>query len=220
MEIIHYLLSFMLHLDQHLVTFVSQYGAWSYAILFLIIFCETGLVVFAFLPGDSLLFAAGALAAKAGDALNIHFLFILLVSASILGNTLNYLIGKFIGPKIFRSPDSWLLNKKYLTRAHEFYEQYGSKAIIIARFIPIIRTFAPFVAGIGYMSYRRFSFFNITGALLWIGSLLYTSFLFGNLPLIRDHFSTIILAIIVISLMPIAIGVLHRSYFKQSPKIC
>lgn len=216
METIEYLLSFMLHLDDHLVTFVSQYGVWSYAILFLIIFCETGLVIFPFLPGDSLLFAAGALTAKTGDALNIHVLFVLLLIASILGNTLNYLIGKFIGPKVFRFPNSWLLNKEYLTRAHNFYEEYGSKTIILARFIPIIRSFAPFIAGIGYMSYRQFTLFNVIGALLWIGSLLYVSFFFGNLPFVRDHFSTIIVAIIIISLMPMMIEVVRRSYFKQS----
>jgi membrane-associated protein len=149
-------LNFILHLDQYLVAFVATYGAWTYAILFLIIFCETGLVVTPFLPGDSLLFAAGTLSANSAGTFNIHLLFILLVTASILGNGLNYFIGKLIGPKVFHSPQSFLFNKKYLEKTHRFYEEYGGKTIIIARFIPIIRTFAPFLAGMGYMGYRRF----------------------------------------------------------------
>ena len=216
MELIHQFLHFILHLDEYLVTFVTMYGVWTYGILFLIIFCETGLVVTPFLPGDSLLFAAGALAAHSQDALNVHVLFILLVTASILGNTVNYMIGKFLGPKVFHSSNSWLLNKKYLEKAHRFYETYGGKTIIIARFIPIIRTFAPFVAGIGYMRTRQFLIYNAAGAVLWIGSLLYVSYLFGNLPFVKDHFSTIILAIIVISLLPPFIEIMKRTYCKTS----
>jgi membrane-associated protein len=216
MEILHSFFNFILHIDQHMVSFFTEYGSWTYALLFLIIFCETGLIVMPFLPGDSLLFATGALAANSADALNIHFLFILLVSASILGNGLNYLIGKRLGPKVFRSPNSLFLNKKYLERAHQFYEVYGAKTIIIARFMPIIRTFAPFVAGIGYMGYRRFFLYNIAGAVLWIGSLLYTSYFFGNLPFVKQHFSTIILAIIGISLLPPVIEVLRQVCLKKA----
>jgi len=219
MELLHSLFSFIMHLDQHMVTFVTLYGTWVYAFLFLIIFCETGLVITPFLPGDSLLFASGAIAASATDALNIHVLFVLLVTASILGNGLNYLIGKFIGPKVFYSTNSLLFNKKYLEKAHRFYEQYGGKTIIIARFIPIIRTFAPFVAGIGYMGYRKFFAYNLIGAVLWIGSLLYSSYLFGNLPIIKQHFSTIILAIIAISLLPPMIEAVRHSYLKSSNSV-
>ncbi len=216
MEILSHLLNFILHIDQHLIAFVSDYGVWAYVLLFLIIFCETGLVVTPFFPGDSLLFAAGALAASSDQAINIHLLFILLVIASILGNGLNYLLGRFVGSKLFRSENSLLFNKKYLEKAHRFYEQFGGKTIIIARFIPIIRTFAPFVAGIGYMTYRRFFIYNIIGAIIWIGSLLYVSYWFGNLPFIKDHFSSVILAIIVISLLPPAIELLRRACAKAS----
>jgi membrane-associated protein len=216
MEMLHAFFSFIMHLDQHMVSFLATYGTWTYALLFLIIFCETGLVVTPFLPGDSLLFATGALAANSGDALNIHLMFLLLVSASILGNGLNYLIGKWVGPKAFQSSNSLLLNKNYLLKAHHFYETYGGKTIIIARFMPIIRTFAPFVAGIGYMGYRRFFVYNIIGAVLWIGSLLYTSYFFGNLPFIKQHFSTIILAIIGISLLPPIIEIMRHTCLKKA----
>jgi membrane-associated protein len=212
MDLIHQFFNFILHIDQHMVTFVSLYGTWVYAILFLIIFCETGLIVIAFLPGDSLIFATGAIASTAMDALNIHLLFITLVTASVLGNGVNYLIGKFIGPKIFRSSNSLLFNKKHLMNAHRFYEQYGGKTIIIARFIPILRTFAPFVAGIGYMQYRQFFIYNLIGALLWIGTLLYVGYLFGNLPFIKAHFSTVVLAVIAVSLLPPVLEVLRRRY--------
>ena len=215
MDMLHAFFNFILHIDQHMVSFLATYGTWTYILLFLIIFCETGLVVVPFLPGDSLLFATGALTANAAGALNIHLLFILLVTASILGNSLNYLIGKFLGPKVFHSPNSIFLNKKYLEQAHQFYEKYGAKAIIIARFMPIIRSFAPFVAGIGYMNYRRFTAYNVIGALLWIGSLLYVSYFFGNLPFVKEHFSTIILAIIVISLLPPVIEILRQTCQKK-----
>jgi membrane-associated protein len=215
MDLLHAFFSFIMHIDQHMISFLATYGTWTYALLFLIIFCETGLVVTPFLPGDSLLFATGALTANSANTLNIHLLFILLVTASILGNGLNYFIGKWLGPKVFNSPTSFLLNKKYLARAHSFYETYGGKTIIIARFIPIIRTFAPFVAGIGYMSATRFFFYNIIGAILWIGGLLYISYLFGNLPLIKEHFSTIILAIIGISLLPPIIETLRQISWKK-----
>lgn len=216
METLHHLLNFLLHIDTYLTTFVTNYGAWTYALLFLIIFCETGLVVTPFLPGDSLLFAAGAIAAGSSGALNIHLLFILLVIASITGNGLNYFIGRMIGPKVFSSNKSWLFNKNYLMKANNFYKRYGGKTIILARFIPIIRTFAPFVAGIGEMSYRRFYFFNILGAILWIGSLLYLSFWFGNLPAVKEHFSYLVIAIIFLSILPPVIEVLRANCCRKA----
>jgi len=206
--------NFILHIDQNLISFVTHYGVWAYVLLFLIIFCETGLVVAPFLPGDSLLFASGALAAHAGDALNIHVLFMLLVVASTLGNTANYFIGKFIGPRIFHQTNSYLFNRKYLEKAHRFYQQHGGKAIIIARFIPIIRTFVPFLAGVGYMEKHKFFIYNFIGALLWIGSLLYISYLFGNIPIIRNHFPHMIIAIILLSLFPPIIELLRQRYWK------
>lgn len=202
MQTLQHLLQYFLHIDQHLIAFVSTYGVWTYAILFIIIFCETGLVVTPFLPGDSLLFAAGTIAANSNQALNIHWLFLLLAFASILGNKTNYLIGRLIGPRIFFTQNSWLLNKKHLEEAHRFYEKHGGKTIIMARFIPFIRTFGPFVAGIAAMNMQQFFFYNLISALLWIGSLLYISYFFGNLPLIQQHFSIAIYSIILISLVP------------------
>lgn len=216
METIYQILEYLLHIDDQLISFATTYGAWAYGLLFLIIFCETGLVVTPFLPGDSLLFAAGALSASSGNIININVLFVLLVTASIIGNGLNYLIGRFLGPKVFHSNQSWFFNKKHLERAHEFYQQYGGKTIIIARFMPIIRTFAPFVAGIGYMSYRQFFFYNVISALLWIGSLLYVSYWFGNIPVIKDHFSIVALSIIGLSLLPPVVEIVRRRYFKTA----
>ncbi len=215
METIQQLLNFILHIDQHLLAFVTLHGAWAYGLLFLIIFCETGLVVVPFLPGDSLLFAAGTIAASTTEAINIHMLFLLLVTASITGNALNYLIGRFLGPKVFQSNQSWFFNKKYLNEAHAFYEKHGGKTIILARFIPIIRTFAPFVAGIAQMSYRRFFAYNIFSAILWIGSLLYISYFFGNLPMIKDHFSGAVIAIIVVSLIPPVVGFVKTNWCRN-----
>lgn len=216
MGILHYLLNFVLHLDEHLMTFVSTYGAWTYALLFLIIFCETGIVFIAFLPGDSLLFAAGALAANSDSALNINILFTMLVAASVIGNGVNYFTGKWIGPKVFRSEHSWLFNPAHLTKAHQFYEKFGGKAIVIARFIPIIRTVVPFIAGIGYMTYRHFFIFNLIGALLWMGLLLYGSYSFGNIPVVKAHFSLVIVAIIVLSVFPAFIEVTRRYFAKPA----
>ena len=212
MESLHYFLNLSLHLDQHLILLVTTYGTFAYAILFLIIFCETGLVVTPLLPGDSLLFAAGALAASTPQVMNIHLLFILLAFASILGNTLNYSIGRFFGPRVFHFKHSRFFNPRHLLKAQQFYERHGGKALLIARFVPIIRTFAPFVAGVGTMSSSRFLFYNVLGAFLWIGGLLYLSYFFGNLPFIKTHFSTVILAIIGLSLLPPVLGYLrHRS---------
>lgn len=209
------LINYILHIDDHLLNFVSIYGVWAYAALFMIIFCETGLVVTPFLPGDSLLFAAGALAAASLDnALNVHILFVLLVTASVLGNALNYMIGRFLGPKVFRAQNSWLLNKSHIEEAHTFYQRYGVKTLILARFIPIIRTFAPFVAGVGYMNYGTFFFYNLISGVLWVGSLLYLSYWFGNIPVVKENFSLVILGIIALSLIPPLFEILRRWYVK------
>lgn len=201
MEIISDLISFILHIDQHLRELASQYGGWLYAILFLIVFCETGLVVTPFLPGDSLLFAAGSLTALADSAMNIHLLFLLLTSAAILGDTVNYAAGQYFGEKVF-SPNARVLKQAYLERTHAFFERHGGKTIVIARFVPIIRTFAPFVAGAGRMTYRNFLFYNVTGAIAWTSSFLYGGYFFGNLPFVRQNFTLVILAIIILSIMP------------------
>lgn len=218
MESIHHIFYYILHIDDYLLTLVSNYGIWAYVTLFAIIFCETGLVVFPFLPGDSLLFAAGSIAATVNQPLNIQLLFLLFILASILGNKLNYFIGRMIGPRIFQANQSWLLNKKHLEEAHQFYEKHGGKTIILARFIPIIRTFAPFVAGVGYMGLSEFSFYNIASAFLWVGSLLFSGYYFGKLPFIKNHFSLVIYGIIVLSLLPPTIMFIYRHlaiYFKK-----
>ncbi len=216
MEALHYLIDFVLHLDVHLIAFVTAYGVWTYALLFLIIFCETGIIFSAVLPGDSLLFAAGALAANVADILNVHVLFLLLVTASVLGSGLNYFIGKWLAPRVFCSRDSWLFNKRHIDNAHGFFERYGGKTIIIARFIPMVRTFAPFVAGIGYMTYRQFLFYSLVGALLWIGILVYGSYLFGNIPIVRQHFSLVILAIVVLSILPAFVEFVRRKFSSEA----
>jgi len=203
MGFLKYLLDFILHLDTHLVELVQQYGTLSYGILFLIIFCETGLVVTPFLPGDSLLFAVGALGAKA--AFNPVLIFLTLSAAAILGDSTNYWIGYFLGPKVFSSESSRLLNRKHLDRTHQFYERYGGKTVIIARFMPIIRTFAPFVAGIGRMNYLKFLFYSIVGTVLWIGLFITAGYLFGNIPIVKRNFTFVVLAIIFISLLPVLV---------------
>lgn len=200
MELIKHFIDIIIHLDKYLVELVTQYGIWTYAILFLIIFCETGLVVTPFLPGDSLLFAIGALSAKGG--LNIYWVFILLSIAAIIGDTVNYWIGHTIGPRVFVKSNSRWLNRRHLERTHEFYEKYGGKTIIIARFVPIIRTFAPFVAGIGAMTYSKFLLYNVIGGLVWIGGFLGAGYLFGNIPIIKRNFTLVIFAIILISILP------------------
>ena len=199
MEFFSDLLSFFLHLDRHLAELASQYGGWLYGILFLIIFCETGLVVTPFLPGDSLLFAAGALAAV--GQMNIHVLFLLLTFAAIAGNTVNYSVGRYLGEKAF-SPNARVLKQEYLDRTHRFFERHGGKTIIITRFVPIVRTFAPFVAGAGGMSYGRFQAYNVAGGVAWTASFLYGGYFFGNLPFVKQNFTLVILAIIILSLMP------------------
>jgi membrane-associated protein len=198
------LLDILLHLDRHLDAWAAQLGPWLYAVLFLIVFCETGLVVTPFLPGDSLLFAVGALAAT-GTAIDVTLVIVLLCAAGILGDAVNYAIGRRVGPAIFSRERSRLLNKEHLLRAHRFYEKHGGKTIIIARFIPIIRTFAPFVAGIGEMSYRRFAAFNVVGAIAWVVSFTLAGYWFGNQPFVKKNFTLVILAIIVISVIPAVI---------------
>jgi membrane-associated protein len=192
----------LVNLDRHLAALLQQYGAWVYLILFVIIFSETGLVVTPFLPGDSLLFVAGALAAAGG--MDVHLLALLLVLAAVLGNTVNYSIGYYIGPRVFHWEGSRLFNRKALDRAHAFYERHGGKAIIITRFVPILRTFAPFVAGIARMTYLRFFVYNLAGALAWVLSLLYAGYWFGNVPVVKQNLSAAILGVIALSVMPIA----------------
>ena len=196
MEMIRQFSDFFRHLDK------SFHGPWLYLVLFVIIFCETGLVVTPFLPGDSLLFAMGALAAKADSPLSLPLLIVLLIAAAILGDAVNYVIGYRVGPRVFQSERSRFFNHKYLVRAQEFYEKYGSKTIVLARFVPIVRTFAPFVAGIGKMSYRRFAVYNVLGGVAWVTICLVAGYLFGNVPFVNDHFELVLVAIILISVMP------------------
>ncbi len=210
-----YLIDFVLHLDTHLYDIVNTYGMWVYVLLFLIVFAETGFVATPFLPGDSLLFAAGAITAT--GALNVYALVAILTIAAILGDTANYWIGYHIGPKIFRKHKSSFFNPEYLERTYRFFDKYGGKTIIIARFIPIIRTFAPFIAGIGRMSYFRFALYNVLGAFFWVPMFIYAGYFFGNLPIIKQHFSLMIVAIIIISLIPAILEYIkHRRVKSQA----
>jgi membrane-associated protein len=205
MEYIRAFIEFFLHIDKHLIEVIQHYGFWTYLILFLIIFCETGLVVTPFLPGDSLLFAAGALAAvDTTGTLNVWLLFVLLAAAAIAGDTVNYFIGRFFGHKVFEL-NLPFVKKEYLDRTHEFFEKYGGKTIILARFVPIVRTFAPFVAGVGNMTYSRFITYNIIGGLAWIALFVFGGYLIGNIPLIKNNFSIVTVLIILISVTPMAI---------------
>lgn len=201
-DILLALVDFIIHIDTHLQTLASEYGLWLYGILFIIVFCETGLVVTPFLPGDSLLFAAGSLASLPGSQLDAHLLFLIFFVAAVLGDTVNYSIGHKLGPKVFDFRKSRFFNPEHLEKTHAFFERYGGKTIIIARFIPVIRTFAPFVAGIGAMTYSRFVVFNILGALLWVGLFSYSGYYFGQLPFVQENFKFLILGIIVVSLLP------------------
>jgi membrane-associated protein len=215
MELLQHLIDFILHIDQHLAELTQQYGLWTYAILFAIVFCETGLVVTPLLPGDSLLFAAGALAALPDAALNVHLVVLLLCAAAILGDTVNYWIGHTLGPVVFER-NSRFFKREHLVRTQAFYEKHGGKTIVLARFFPIIRTFAPFVAGVGRMHYGRFIGYNIVGGILWVVLFTYLGYFFGNLPFVKDNFSLVVLAIIVLSLLPGLLELLrHR---KPSPQ--
>lgn len=204
MEYLAAFIDIVLHLDKHLAVLVQQYGTWIYAILFVIIFSETGFVVTPFLPGDSLLFVAGALAALGG--MNIGVLLAVLLAAAALGNMLNYQIGRFLGPKVFQWQGSRFFNRSALDKTHAFYDKHGGKTLVISRFLPLFRTFAPFVAGIGAMSYPRFTLFNLIGAVSWVGSLTLAGYFFGNLPWVQKNLSVVIVGIIAISLVPVVIG--------------
>jgi len=213
MELLKKLFDFVMHLDIHLRALIQTYGLWTYFILFVVIFCETGLVVTPFLPGDSLIFAAGTFAAA--KALNVWLLFLILSAAAVIGDTANYWIGKIVGPKVFHKEKTRFFKKEYLDRTHEFYEKYGAETIIIARFVPIIRTFAPFVAGIGKMTYGKFLSYNVIGGVGWVAIFTFGGYFFGNIPFVKKNFSIVIIAIILISLVPAVLEVLkHR---KKKP---
>jgi membrane-associated protein len=200
-DLINFFIDFVLHIDKHLVEIVTNYQSWTYAILFVIIFCETGLVVTPFLPGDSLLFAAGAVAAMQGNPLNIGFLVPMVLVAAFAGDNTNYFLGRFLGTKVYEK-DYKLIKRKYLDDTHVFYEKYGGVTLIIARFMPIIRTFAPFVAGVGKMTYRRFLVFCIVGNLLWVNTFSWAGYFFGNIPFVQKNFSLVVFAIIFVSFIP------------------
>ena len=207
LELTGTLLDYAIHLDKHLSGLVQDYGGWTYLILFVIVFCETGLVVTPFLPGDSLLFAVGTFAAV--GALDLTVALVLLSLAAILGDSVNYAIGYRVGPQVFRTGGRFL-NREYLDQTHRFYERHGAKTIVIARFVPIVRTFAPFVAGIGRMSYTRFLAYNVVGGVGWIAALVLGGYAFGNIPIVKRNFTLVIFAIIIVSLMPGLIEVLRR----------
>lgn len=209
------LIDIFLHLDTHLVQLTMQYGVWVYALLFLIVFAETGLVVTPFLPGDSLLFAVGALAAS--GALDLWLALVLLTVAAVLGDAVNYAVGRFIGPRVFTAGGSSgglsarLLNREHLARAHTFFEKYGGKAIVLARFVPIVRTFVPFVAGAGAMTYSAFALFNVAGGILWVGLCTGAGYAFGNVPVVKDNFSLVALGIVFVSILPALVEIVrHR----------
>lgn len=217
MDLVRFVVDFILHIDVHLAELVSQYGIWIYAILFLILFCETGLVVTPFLPGDSLLFVAGALAALPGNDLNVHTMVALMVVAAILGDAVNYMIGKQFGARLFSNPNSKIFRRSYLDKTHAFYDKHGGKTIILARFVPIVRTFAPFVAGMGKMSYRHFSMYNVSGGLLWVLLFTYAGYFFGNIPAVQENLKLLIVAIILLSILPGVIEVWrHRRASRQN----
>jgi len=216
MDLIKFFVDFFLHLDVHLGQAIQTYGTYIYALLFAIVFCETGLVVTPILPGDSLLFAAGAFAAL--GSLNVWALFGILCVAAVLGDTVNYWVGHIIGPRAFQI-DTWFLRKKYLDQTHAFFERYGGKTIIIARFVPIVRTFAPFVAGVSSMTYAKFLSYNVIGGVMWVTACVFSGYFFGNIPIVKKNFTLVILAIIFISVLPTIIEFIRQKYFakKSSP---
>ena len=209
MEYIQFVIDFILHIDQHMIELVQDYHLWTYAILFLIIFCETGLVVTPFLPGDSLLFVAGAITAQPNMPLEIGYLVLIVFAAAVLGDSCNYMIGHFFGKKLFSNPNSRIFNQSSLDKTHEYFRKYGGKTIILARFIPIVRTFAPFVAGMGKMNYYYFMVYNITGAALWVGIFCFAGYFFGDLPFVQQNLKLLLLAIIVISVLPAVVEVVR-----------
>jgi membrane-associated protein len=215
MELVTGAIDLFLHLDKHLNELVRQYGTGTYLILFLIVFCETGLVVTPFLPGDSLLFAVGALAATDGSPLHVGWLSVLLVAAALLGDNLNYLIGHLVGPRVFTAGHTRWFKREHLERTHAFFERYGGKTIILARFVPIVRTFTPFVAGVGAMTYGRFLLYSVAAALIWVGLIVYAGYFFGNVPIVKQNFSLVVLAIIALSLLPAVYHLLQR---RAAPK--
>lgn len=213
MDLLRNLIDLFVHLDQHLSRVISEYGTWTHLILFLIVFCETGLVVTPFLPGDSLLFAAGTFAAL--GALDLWMTVLLLIGAAILGDTVNYWVGAYIGPRAFGGNVRYL-RREYLDRTHAFYERHGGKTIILARFVPIIRTFAPFVAGVGAMTYPRFLTYNVVGAVLWVGLFVLGGYFFGNMPTVRENFTLVILAIIALSVLPIVVEAIRARWSRPA----
>ena len=215
-ELLQHAVDVVLHLDKYLAGIIQAYGVWTYLLLFLIVFCETGLVVTPFLPGDSLLFAVGTFAAV--GALDLWLTIGLLLVAAVAGDAVNYAIGARVGPAVFRRDDVRFLNRKHLDRTHEFYERYGPITIVIARFVPIVRTFAPFVAGMARMTYARFALYNVTGALLWIVGLVLAGYAFGNIPIVRRNFSLVVLVIIALSILPAVIEG-WRQHRKARPRV-
>lgn len=219
MDFIYFLIDFILHIDVHLAELVAEYGIWIYAILFLILFCETGLVVTPFLPGDSLLFVAGALSALPSNDLNVHIMVMLMIVAAILGDAVNYTIGRLFGDRLFSNSNSKIFRRSYLDKTHAFYDKHGGKTIILARFVPIVRTFAPFVAGMGHMSYRHFAAYNVIGALLWVLLFTYAGYLFGDLPVVQENLKLMIVAIIVLSILPGVVEIIrHRRAASRQAK--
>ncbi len=216
MEFFQFIIDFILHIDKHLAELVAMYGIWIYAILFLIIFCETGLVVTPFLPGDSLLFVAGALASLPTNNVNVHLLAVLLMGAAILGDGVNYFIGRFFGEKLFSNPDSKIFKQSYLKKTHNFYEKHGGKTIILARFVPIVRTFAPFVAGMGQMHYTRFASYNVIGGIVWVAIFMYAGYFFGSLDFVQKNLSLLIFAIIFVSILPAVFEIIRNKLKKQN----
>jgi len=215
MELIHSAIDIFLHLDKHLNVWAGALGPGLYAVLFAIVFCETGLVVTPYLPGDSLLFAVGALSAVEGSPISLPLVFVLLAAAAILGDAVNYWAGAWVGPKIFTREDSVIFDKRHLVRTHRFYEKHGGKTIVLARFIPIIRTFAPFVAGIGHMSYLHFAAYNVSGGVVWTLSFLLAGHYFADMPVVKNHFHYVILAIIVLSFIPVAVELVRAKWYPE-----
>lgn len=216
MEYFNLLVDFVLHIDAHLAALVSTYGIWIYAILFLIIFCETGLVVTPFLPGDSLLFVAGALAALPGNPMNVHLIVGVLIVAAVLGDASNYIIGRLFGERMFSNPNSKIFKQSYLEKTHKFYEKHGGKTIILARFVPIVRTFVPFVAGMGHMSYRHFASYNVIGGVIWVVLFSYAGYFFGGMEIVQKNLELLIVLIIFISILPGVFEVVRNKYFVKT----